>query len=105
MDEVTKAELRRIDDENARQNKRIEKLENTMEEIRKISTSVERLAINMENMLSEQKKQGDRLDELEAKPAEAWTTMQRTILTTICGALAGAVAYGLMQMIAVYAAR
>jgi chromosome segregation ATPase len=105
MDEVTKAELRRIDDENARQNKRIEKLENTMEEIRKISTSVERLAINMENMLSEQKKQGDRLDELEAKPAEAWTTMQRTILTTICGALAGAVAFGLMQMIAVYAAR
>lgn len=105
MDELTKVELDRIRDENDRQNHRIDKLERTMEEIRKISTSVEKLAINMENMLSEQKKQGDRLDELEAKPAEAWTTMQRTILTTICGALAGAVAYGLMQMIAVYAAR
>ena len=105
MDELTKVELDRIRDENDRQNHRIDKLERTMEEIRKISTSVEKLAINMENMLSEQKKQGDRLNELEAKPAEAWTTMQRTILTTICGALAGAVAYGLMQMIAVYAAR
>lgn len=105
MDELTKVELDRIRDENDRQNHRIDKLERTMEEIRKISTSVEKLAINMENMLSEQKKQGDRLDELEAKPAEAWTTMQRTILTTICGALAGAVAFGLMQMIAVYAAR
>lgn len=105
MDELTKVELDRIRDENDRQNHRIDKLERTMEEIRNISASVEKLAINMENMLSEQKKQGDRLDELEAKPAEAWTTMQRTILTTICGALAGAVAYGLMQMIAVYAAR
>lgn len=105
MDELTKVELDRIRDENDRQNHRIDRLERTMEEIRNISTSVEKLAINMENMLSEQKKQGDRLDELEAKPAEAWTTMQRTILTTICGALAGAVAYGLMQMIAVYAAR
>lgn len=105
MDELTKVELDRIRDENDRQNHRIDKLERTMEEIRKISTSVEKLAINMENMLSEQKKQGDRLDELEAKPAEAWTTMQRAILTTICGALAGAVAFGLMQMIAVYAAR
>lgn len=105
MDDLTKVELDRIRDENDRQNHRIDKLERTMEEIRKISTSVEKLAINMENMIREQKKQGDRLDELEAKPAEAWTTMQRTILTTICGALAGAVAYGLMQMIAVYAAR
>ena len=105
MDELTKVELDRIRDENDRQNHRIDKLERTMEEIRNISASVEKLAINMENMLSEQKKQSDRLDELEAKPAEAWTTMQRTILTTICGALAGAVAYGLMQMIAVYAAR
>ena len=54
--------------------------------------------------LLEQKKQGERLDELEQKPAEAWSSMQRTIMTTICAALAGAVAYGIMQMIAAYAA-
>ena len=46
----------------------------------------------------------DILDELEQKPAEAWSSMQRTIMTTICAALAGAVAYGIMQMIAAYAA-
>ena len=105
MDELTKAEFRRVDDENTRQNRRIGELETTVKEIQKISISVEKLATNMSYMLEEQRKQGERLSELENKPAEAWTTMQRTILTTICGALAGAVAFGLMQMIAVYAAR
>ena len=103
MDELTKAELNRIHDEDNRQNHRLDKLESSLEEIRKISASVERLAVTMENMLLEQKKQGDRLDELENKPAEAWTTMQKTIFTTICAAMAGAVAYGLMQMIGTYA--
>lgn len=104
MDEITKVEIDRIHDEDKRQNHRLDKLESNLEEIRKISAAVERLAVNMENMLLEQKKQGERLDELEQKPAEAWSSMQRTIMTTICAALAGAVAYGIMQMIAVYAA-
>ena len=92
MDEITKVEIDRIHDEDKRQNHRLDKLESNLEEIRKISAAVERLAVNMENML------------LEQKPAEAWSSMQRTIMTTICAALAGAVAYGIMQMIAAYAA-
>lgn len=104
MDELTKAEFRRVDDENIRQNRRIGELETTVKEIQKISISVEKLATNMSYMLEEQRKQGERLSELENKPAETWTAMQRTFFTTVCSALAGAVAYGIMQMIAAYAA-
>lgn len=48
------AENKRLEDENNRQNHRLEVLEETVKQVAFISTSVEKLALNMENMLKEQ---------------------------------------------------
>ncbi len=63
MDEViTRAEheefCRRIDEENRRQNRRIELLEEGEQRIATLTASVERLATSMESMLKEQERQG-----------------------------------------------
>ena len=57
---------KRIDAENTRQNRRIEALEQSVDRFGRIASSVERLATNMEGMLREQERQGERLDKLEA---------------------------------------
>lgn len=87
MDELTKAEIKRIEDENNRQNKRIDKLEEDVSEIHKISLSVEKLAINMQNMLEEIKNQGVRLAKLENEPAEQWSNATKTIIAAVLGAV------------------
>ena len=58
---------KRIDAENTRQNRRIEALEQSVDRFGRIASSVERLATNMEGMLKEQERQGERLDKLEGK--------------------------------------
>ena len=57
---------KRMDAENTRQNRRIEALEQSVDRFGRIASSVERLATNMEGMLKEQERQGERLDKLEA---------------------------------------
>ena len=61
---------KRIEDEQHRQNKRIDSLEQTVKEISSLATSVEKLANNMANMVKEQEKQGERLEALEGKRSE-----------------------------------
>ncbi|MEW3562569.1 hypothetical protein AB1I98_24430, partial [Enterococcus avium] len=64
---------------------------------------VKELALNMQTMIEVQGKQGDRLAKLEAEPAERWNGMQKTVFNTIVGAMAGAVATGLIYIMAQYA--
>lgn len=66
-------------------------------EMRDLVVSVKLLAENMKNMLDEQKSQKEQLEKQDAKiqeimmkPAQNWTSMQRTIFTTVLGALVGA---------------
>ena len=66
MDEyITRAEhaefCARLDAENNRQNRRIEILEGTTKQISELTTSVQKLAMSVENMVKEQGRQGDRL--------------------------------------------
>ena len=65
------AENRRLEDENNRQNHRLDIIETTIQQIAAITTSVEKLATNMENMLKEQVSQGKRLEILE-KEEDEW---------------------------------
>ena len=66
---ITRAEheefRRRIEEENKRQDRRLELLEHTVQQISDLTTSVEKLAVSMEGMLREQEKQGTRLETLE----------------------------------------
>lgn len=81
---------RRIDEENTRQNKRLTELETTVREINKLVVSVERMAVSMQQMGEEQKRTNDRLDKIEAEPANKWRVAISSIITGIIGLALGA---------------
>lgn len=100
---ITRAEhdefAKRIDAENTRQNRRIEALEQNVDRFGRIASSVERLATNMEGMLKEQERQGERLDKLEGKPGENWNGMVKSILAAIGSAIGGGLVVTIATML------
>ena len=83
------AENKRLEDENNRQNHRLEILEETVKQVAFISTSVEKLALNMENMLKEQVSQGKRLETLESRDGDMWRKAVGYAVTAIIGIVLG----------------
>lgn len=83
---------RRIEEENKRQDKRIALLEEQTREIGEQNASIERLAVNMEHMLTEQVAQGKRLEVLEKRDGEMWRKVTGYIITTIVGLALGLLA-------------
>ncbi len=81
------AENQRLEDENNRQNRRLEVLEENVKEISTLATSVEKLATNMEGMLKEQEKQGKRLETLESRDGEMWRKVTTHVITCLVGAV------------------
>ena len=100
MDEAIKVEIERLHDEDRRQNKRLELLEESVKSIQDLTVSVHMLAHDMKQMLEEQKEQGKRLDKLEQEPADAWKQVKTTIITAIVSTIAGGVATGLIFVLA-----
>lgn len=88
---ITRGEIEerfhRVEDENNRQNHRLDRLENLMESINDLTASVRELATNMRAMQREQERQGKRLDEIEDEPADKWRTLVKTILTVAVSAI------------------
>lgn len=80
---------KRVNEEQDRQNHRISKLENDVDENAKLALSVEKLAISVQSMVEEQKKQGKRLDTIENRDGEKWRKIVSYVLTTIIGILLG----------------
>lgn len=74
---------------NSRQDKRIELLENSVEDLKSMSISIEKLATNMQNMLNEQVNQGKRLESLEAKDGEMWRTVVKYVISALVGLAIG----------------
>lgn len=102
MDEfVTKAVheefARRIDEENSRQNHRLSNLETGQAQISELVASVKVLAVNMETMSEELKKQGARLADIESKPAKRWDTVVACIMTGIIGFLLNMLLSGIIK--------
>lgn len=81
---------------------RVADLEAQQKCIQELAMSVKELALNMRTMMEEQKKQGDRLQKLENEPAERWNSAKKTAFTTIVSVVAGALATGLIFMVAQY---
>lgn len=88
---------RRVDDENDRQNVRIDALEKGLREIGKITVNVEVLATNIQAMTDEIKKQGARLEAIEQKPAKRWDAVVGAIITGIVGVLLGLISAGILK--------
>lgn len=88
--EVHEEFARRIEAEDERQNKRLAKLEDAVSQMTELTVSVKELAANMANMAKEQSKFGDRLETIEAKPAQNWDKL----VWAIAGAMiAGIIGY------------
>ena len=81
--------VKRIEEENGRQNHRIENLEETVREIGAISTNVEKLAMNMDGVLRQMEAQNDRLKALEGRDGENWRKIVWTVATAIVGIVVG----------------
>ena len=90
---ITRAEheefRRRIEEENKRQDRRLELLEHTVQQISDLATSVEKLAVSM---LREQEKQGTRLETLEDRDGEMWRKIIGYAATAAVGIIIGYVA-------------
>lgn len=80
---------KRIDEENKRQNERLQSLETNYAIVNQLSIHMERLASNMEAMAKELARQGTKLNDLEMKPAKRWDLIITSIITGIMGALIG----------------
>lgn len=76
---------KRIEEENHRQNRRLELLEESFEQQKELTVSVQKLALSMESMLKEQEKQGKRLETLEGRDGEKWRNVTGYIITFIVG--------------------
>lgn len=68
---------------------RLNKLAAVAEDIQELNLSVAKLADNMQQMLSAQREQNERLKILESKPAKRWESVVDKILMLIVGALIG----------------
>ncbi len=90
---ITRAEheefRRTMDSEHKRISRRLDTLEEETKQIRKLASSVERLAVSMESMSREQKEQGEKLEKLENRDGELWRKVTGYIVTTIIGLVLG----------------
>jgi archaellum component FlaC len=89
--------MRRVDDENNRQNQRIEKLEKAMDNLTDLTVNVGKLAVSMETMNKELARQGERLEKIEEKPAKRWDTVITGIITAVVGLLIGLLSSGALH--------
>lgn len=89
----------RIDAENARQNKRLDLLERSLNHINDLTVSVEKMAVNMSNMLEELKKQGERLETLEEEPIEAGRQIKVAVITSVVGTVVGAAVTAVLMVL------
>ena len=86
LKEVFEERMKATDAENDRQNHRLTSLEKTFESLNQLVVSVEKLAVAVNNMQKELEKQGKRLDDIEAEPADNWKGLVKTVITVLATA-------------------
>ena len=90
---ITRAEheefCKRMEAEDSRLNARLKSVENDLKDIKALTASVEKLAVNMENMMKIQEKQGSRLAELENRDGEMWRRVVGYVLTAVISVVVG----------------
>lgn len=88
---LMETENKRLADEDKRQNHRLDVLEKNVQQISSIATAVEKLAVNMENMVTVQKQQGNRLEALEGRDGERWRQVTGYVVTAVVSIIIGLV--------------
>lgn len=80
-------ENKRLEDENNRQNKRLEILEDNSKELSSLAASTEKLALSIESMAKEQESQGSRLKTLEGRDGKMWRKVVEYAVMAVVGAM------------------
>ena len=83
--------VKRMEDEHTRMNHRLVILEKIAEDNQKMTTNIEKLALNMKHMIEVQQDQGKRLDEFEKDRGSGWDSIKRGLFNAIGAAVGGAV--------------
>ena len=78
--------LKRVDDENNRQNHRIDKLEKIADQLTDMAASIKAMVVTMQSMQKEQERQGERLDDIERKPADNWDKLVYSLIAMVATA-------------------
>ena len=95
--EVHREFSERIDAEEKRQNKRLDKLEDGFGQLSELTSALKVMANNMENMAKEQARQGERLQAIENVPAKNW----EKLVWAIGGAILTAVIAFILKQIGI----
>ena len=90
---ITRAEheefCKRVEEEDHRQNKRLEILEEQTKQFTDLVLSVRELAQSVKQLAEIQKVQGEKLDELESRDGEMWRRVSGYVITSIIGLVVG----------------
>lgn len=102
MDEyVTRVEhnefAKRVEEEDERQNHRLSKLEESFENLNRLTIAVERMAVSMDHMSEKQADMATRLGELEKEPADRWRQVKSGIIGAIATAIGVAIIAALFR--------
>lgn len=88
-EEVTRGEyeevIKRVEAEEHRQNKRLDKLEDSLATLTDLTVSVQKIAVSIESMQKELTKQGERLEKIESEPAENWKKVVWLVVAAVVG--------------------
>ena len=93
-------ELKRLADEDARQNKRLDVIEDNLnriviQQLTNLTTTIEKLNLSVSNILKEQTEISKRVEKLESRDGEMWRKIVSHIATTILGIV---IAYLFLQL-------
>lgn len=78
--------MKRIEDEDRRQNHRIDKLETITDQIADMAASIKAMVVTMQSMQKEQEEQGKRLSDIEKKPADNWNNLVYSLIAMVATA-------------------
>lgn len=89
----------RIDERIKRSEARIGQAEQDIKTLTDLTVAVKEMAISLQGVKDEMAKQGERLEKIEAEPADAWRDVKKTIITVIITAVVTGVIAALINMI------
>ena len=83
------SEHKRLEEEDKRQNQRINTLEENVRQIGTLTAAVNELALSMKGMAKEQEKLVEEVNDLKQKPAKRWETIVEQAIGLLVAALVG----------------
>lgn len=96
FDRRMKSENDRLNDENVRQNKRLDAVEQAQREFNSLALQIERMAASVETLAQQVAKQNDRIVAIEEKPSKRWEAVVTGVIGAAIGAIVTAIISGVV---------